>query len=418
MRRLIRRRAGTVLASLALACTAACAGLIGVPDLYLDPNAEQGGGEAGNGSETSTTDGPVGVDGGEGGADVVTTCNADLQTDLKNCGACGHDCTNGVCNAGLCILAQDMPSPGAITVRGASVYVGQHGGTGAIISCPTNGCASATVGVKVLSIDAGDPYPWRVVANDTYVFASDYSGFNNGGVRRVLATGGDFRRLPVTPAMLERSYGIALDNTAVYWTTNASPGAVHWCDLPACAGGLQTAAASNDGELIAVAADGTLVWADNGGGIIKRCASKSACTPVDLVPDFQGVANALVIEGNTVYWGTNFGEILSCATSGCANATKIFIEAPQATVAALAVNGSTLYWSSMIYDATGNNVIDSEGVIKTCTLPKCTAADVKTIATKQKDPDGIALDAKSVYWVNSGKRGFTDGIGNLVKAPR
>jgi hypothetical protein len=399
-----------------LAClAAACTSLIGVPDLYLDPNAVPGGGEGGPGSETGTTDGP-GTPQGEAGADVVVQCNADLKTDKQNCGACGHDCTNGVCTDGLCILSQDMPSPGTITVRSGNVYIGLHGGTGAIASCPTSGCASAAVGLKVLSIDAGDPYPWRVAATDTHVFASDYSGFNNGGIRRVLVTGGDFRKFPA--ANLERSYGLAIDNAAVYWTTTGSPGAVHWCDLPACADGLQTASVATDPELLAVAADGTIVWADNSGGILKRCASKSACNAGNLVPDFQGVVNALVTDGSTVYWGTNLGEILSCATSGCANATKILKEVPSATIAAIAVSGTTLYWSSMVFDGTGNNVIDSEGVIKTCTMPKCSGADVKIIATKQKDPDAMAFDAKSLYWANSGKRGFTDGIGNLVKAPR
>src|SRR5688572_23931949 len=147
-RRFVRhRRAGRLLGSFALAClAAACTSLIGVPDLYLDPNAISGSGsEGGAGSETGTTDGPPV---GEAGADVVVQCNADLKTDTKNCGACGHDCTDGVCTDGLCILAQDMASPGAMTVRGSSVYVGLHGGTGAIVSCPTSGCASATVGLK------------------------------------------------------------------------------------------------------------------------------------------------------------------------------------------------------------------------------------------------------------------------------
>jgi len=394
----------------------ACSGLIGVNDIFFDANATAVGGEGGNGEGSASLDGSS----SEGGdATVVIRCDeADTQTDPKHCGACGQDCTNGVCAAGVCTLAQDMKSPNSVVVRGGSVYVGLLGGTGAVVSCPTSGCASATVGVKDLTIGAADPYPWRLAITDTHIWASDYLSSNKGGVRRILPAGGEFLKFP--PAPLERSYGIAVDKTAVYWTTVGSPGAVHWCDLPACAGGLKTAATvvNGDAELISVAADGNIVWAENSGGVLKRCASKTACTPVLLVPDFLGVVNDLTIDGTTVYWGTNLGEILSCATTGCANVTKLVLEEPKATIGAIAVSGTSLFWSSMEFLADGNNVNSAEGKIKTCTMPKCTAADIKVLATGQNDPSAMTVDANSVFWANSGKRGFSDGIGNLMKAPR
>ena len=410
-------RAVTVLGS-TLAITVvlgACASLIGVKEIFLDENGGPGGGEGG--LEGASLDGPIGSEGGD--ARIPFDCTKiDLQTDVKHCGACEHDCSNGVCGFGLCTLAIDMKSPGSVAVRGDSVYVGTHGGVGATMRCPKNGCASAMVGPVNLSADAVDPYPWRIVVNDTHVWASDYSSSNKGGVRRVPLAGNEFRKFPAG-VMLERSYGVAIDNTAVYWTTDGTPGAVHWCSLPDCANGLQTAAVIGfGGELISVAANGTIVWAENGGGVLKRCASKAACTPELLVPDFQGVVNDLTIDGSTVYWGTNLGEIFSCATAGCANVTKIVLEEPKATIGAIAVAGSALYWSSMEFQPDGNNVYENEGKIKTCTMPKCTGADIKTIATSQKDPSTMTLDAQSVYWANSGRRGYIDGIGNLLKAAR
>lgn len=62
--------------------------------------------------------------------------------------------------------------------------------------------------------------------------------------------------------------------------------------------------------------------------------------------------------------------------------------------------------------------IDDEGAVKTCTLGTSTCTGVRVIATKQRAPEAIALDAKSVYWVNGGKRESTGGIGSIVKAPR
>ena len=398
--------------AVALALAAgACTTVLGVRDIFLDESLGPPGGEGG--TEGGNPDGG----GTDGGADVVVTCQADLKTDLANCGACRHACTNGVCQEGLCILAQDLPSPRGV-VAGAQVYVALVGGVGSIVSCPTSGCASATVGAKTLTLDAGDPYPYGIAANDMYVFAADYSSFNKGGVRRVLTSGGDFRKLPAAPD-LERSYDVAIDKTSVYWTTTGSPGAIHWCNLPDCANGLQTAtAAASEPELIAVAADGSIVWSDNSGSTLKRCAGKQACTPQLLVPDFKGSVNGLVIDGTTVYWGTTLGEVLSCAVAGCANPTKLVLEAPVSTIGAVAVAGTSLYWSSMPFAPTGNTVLEAEGQVKACTMPKCSGADVRIIATKQHDPGSMAVDATSLYWTNSGKRGFTDGIGNLVKAPR
>lgn len=407
----MRHGAGSAVALAML--LSACSNLIGVRDIFLEEGTGPIGAEGGVDGPTGA-DGPIATDGGDGS---VVTCNADLQKDPKNCGACDHDCSNGVCNAGLCTLAETLRSPNTIAVRGGSVYLGLLGGTGAIVSCPTSGCASATVGTKNLTVDAGDPYPWRIAVTDTHVWASDYLSGNKGGVRRVLAGGGDFQKFPAGD--LERSYGIAVDQTSVYWTTEGSPGAVHWCDLPACANGLQVAAPTTSAaELIAVAADGTIVWADGAGGVLRRCATKVGCTPADLVPDFNGVVTDLTIEGTTVYWGTTFGEVLSCATSGCANPTKVAVEPTRSVIGAVAVSGSSLFWSAMPFADGGNSVVQEEGVIRTCTMPKCSGADVRTLATKQKDPSAMAVDARSIYWSNSGKRGFSDGIGNLLKAPR
>ncbi len=43
---------------------------------------------------------------------VAVTCTANLQTDLNNCGTCGHACTtNQTCNAGTCRVQQIVTPP-------------------------------------------------------------------------------------------------------------------------------------------------------------------------------------------------------------------------------------------------------------------------------------------------------------------
>ena len=265
--------------------------------------------------------------------------------------------------------------------------------------------------------DAGEIQPNRIAANDQFVFISEYLSANKGGVYRVGASGGGFVRLPGTPATLERSYGAAISATTLYWTTAASPGALYQCTLPDCANATVLTTLSN-GELVAVSASGVVVYAENDGGLIKRCAPGTTCTPAPLVvTDFDGVVNDIVIDNETVYWATNLGEVLSCPTSGCATAHKVTPEAQKvSTAAALAVSGNALYWSTMAFLPDGNNVDEEQGVIHACTLPNCT--DGRVLATGQHDPASMGLDAKSVYWGNSGHRNYVDGRGDLVKAPR
>jgi len=392
--------------------TAACSGLIGVRDIYLDADASAAPDVAVPEGKADGTTTP----GSDGGPDVSNPCSADLSTDPSNCGACQHDCSTGACEGGLCIMATSLRSPRGVAVR-SEVYVGIVGGIGEIISCPLTGCNTAAVKPKVLTPDAGDPLPQSIAANDTHVYSCDYGGFNTGGVRRVAVGGGPTVRLPPGIPSLEKSYAVAIDANTIYWTTYDSPGSIHWCDLPNCAAGLQTAAAATTAELIAVAADGTLVWSENQGRALRTCANKVTCTPRDVVSPVTGDITGLVIDQTTIYWGTTTGEIFACPTSGCATPTRLVLEAPRAIVGTIAVGGGSLYWSAMPLDVAGGVILQTDGMIKTCPLAGC-AAGTRVLATKQHDPTAMALDAKSVYWTNTGKRDFSDGVGNLVKAPR
>jgi hypothetical protein len=391
----------------------ACSAVLGVPDIYLDENAGTG---AGDGS----ADGPgPNADGSSSGSldgDKPPTCNTDLKTDKQNCGACGHDCSNGICTDGYCVLAENLPSPTHLAVRGNTIYFGLQG-IDAISSCPTTGCASASVGVKKLTLDdAGSFQPSRVVANDTHVFAADSYGFNKGGVLRVPIAGGTMDRLPPnTP--LERSSGIAIDNGAVYWTeSEGTLQGVYACVLPSCPTPLKLSV-STSADLIAVGPDGAIVWAE---GELRRCANRQNCIAANLITGTAppGAVLDLAIDGATAYFGTSSGTIYSCSTAGCANATKIVETTTKAIIGAIAVNGTFLAWSEMPFLDGGNNIDDKAGVVKSCTIPNCSGAGVKVLATNQKDPSGMVLDAKSVYWSNSGKRFYVDGLGTLAKAPR
>ncbi|CAN5801028.1 hypothetical protein BH11MYX4_BH11MYX4_19580 [soil metagenome] len=97
-----------------------CSALIGVNDIFLDPNASAGDGGI---DEASTAD----RTGQDGGGTDGESCKTDLQTDPKNCGRCGHDCFGGTCNAGTCAaieLASITDAPlYQVVVSAESVFV-------------------------------------------------------------------------------------------------------------------------------------------------------------------------------------------------------------------------------------------------------------------------------------------------------
>ena len=328
-------------------------------------------------------------------------------------GACGHDCSRGSCAAGVCTLVADLLSPHPVAVRDR-VYVGLRG-SDSFVRCEKNGCMPAPTR---LTPAAQEPYPWQMVATESFLFASDYSSFNKGGVSRVPLAGGDIVRLPASP-VLERSYGIAIDSTTIYWTTTGAAGQVHWCDLPNCAGGMQSAVASADPRELAVASNGALVWSEALGGRLRRCAGKAGCTAEPLVRNVDvllGYASNLVIEGATVYWGTSYQpRVVSCPITGC-DAPTTLVDAAGTRISEVAVIGGALYWSSM--PLSGDVPIETEGTITPCVPPRCGPSEVRTVAMHQHDPVGLAFDDASVFWVTTGAWGKTSGVGSLRKAPR
>ena len=424
MKPLASRRGPRILGALgsfALLTILGCAGILGVPDLTYDVNAPEGhpdGSSSSNGNDASSSGGDGGgLDGG--GLDAPTTCNADLKLDPKNCGACGHDCTNGVCKDGLCSLTDLLGGPEALAVKADTLYIGLIGeqSLAGIISCPTNGCYSATVGPKqVTPADAGYLEIQQMVMTATDLYASDYYG-TPGGFLRV--SGSTLTRLASGGATPQgRSYGLALDNSFAYWVESESPGNLWWCTLP-CAGSPQLIKGGLDyPEHLVLANDGSILYSDGQGYSIRKCNSKADCAnPVD-IPKHPGSVNAMVLDGTTLYWAAA-EEIMSCTISPtvCANATSIVTGAPGEIVTAIAVSGTQLYYSILPLNDAGD-FVNTDGVVKTCPIASCAGAGIQVLATKQASPSAIALDAKSVYWANDGRHGYIDGRGNVMKAPR
>jgi hypothetical protein len=92
----MRRSLGLRVVAVAALALAGCAALLDVKDIHLDTS------DGGQVPDGSNVDGPVSLDGASDAGGDAVTCVADLTSDQKNCGRCGHDCVGGACTAGRC----------------------------------------------------------------------------------------------------------------------------------------------------------------------------------------------------------------------------------------------------------------------------------------------------------------------------
>jgi hypothetical protein len=413
------RRGGAIVRWLwVLSTMTGCVAILGVPDLSFDERAEQGavdGSSRPGDAARSSDDGSLSSPADSGPA----SCKADLKTDTRNCGACGHDCTHGFCNDGLCTLKDDLGGPTALALTADHVYVGLIGDNAlqGVIRCPKDGCASPTVGPERISPeDAGYMEVFGLVTSPNYVFATDYYGSNGGKAWRMNLDGGGLSHVP-EGALQQRSYGIAIDRTHLYWVDAYDPGGLYDCALPECKSPHLIKALAGP-ELIAVGPDQRIAYTHQDGYQLSTCRSKDDCGAPQLVTSnaSPGYINAIAIDDGSVFFAAG-GQIYSCALSPlCANPTKVVDEVGQ-LVTTFAVSRGTLWFAVLPIDD-ADNAVSAEGTIKTCIATQCSGAGVRVIATKQKDPEAIALDDKSVYWANNGIRRSTAGIGSVVKAPR
>ncbi len=334
-------------------------------------------------------------DGAGGGKDEQldpqnAPCTTDLESDRKNCGACGHDCLGGACNAGKCqpfLVTQGQTQPSNLVIdNGVAFWTNQ---VGTVHRCEVASCNGAP---KYLTgIDAGNETPGglAVYGSDLFVL-----GYYSMAIDRCPITG---CTLPMRIAQdLDYPNGITADANGIY-VMSANGGWVSKCALPDCAGGpTRIATRTTAGEVWQqFAADETnLYWVGgpnnqfnaafiwrakktlvNGAPEevaknvlnpvalyardkflyvventtkIYRIAQTPGAARIDLVTNEKG-AFGVVADDKYAYWmtgtsGTPPGAIRRCALAGCNNAAETIVEG-QNSLSALVVTDKALYWT-------------------------------------------------------------------------
>lgn len=225
-------------------------------------------------------------------------CEASLDTDGSNCGACGHDCRGAACASGMCA---------AVTV------------------------ASAEAWANWIALDN-----WNV-------YWTGHEPYTGDAIRKASVTGG----APSTLTPATGPLALVLDATAAFF--GQYDGTLMRVSL---SGGAAVPVSTAQGNLRAIALDTDFLYWTGNDGVVKRVV-KGGGTPATVATGpFD--ASDLVIAAGYAYWaaypGANLGQILRAPVTGGTPETLV---ANRPAPGGLAISGSNLFWTE---DKSGGGV--------------------------------------------------------------
>lgn len=323
---------------------------------------------------------------------VADGCEAVLEIDGKNCGACSHDCQGGECVGGSCRPVVLSPTPGAFqtAIRAGTVFFTSIKGAAVqkvdLAGGPTTNLATAQATPNGIAVD------------DHFVY---WTNLNGGTIKRATHTGGNVSDLATGQ---QGPCGLALSGADVYWT-NSGTSAAGWKDgqvqvLPS-GGSLATLATARYPCSVAVDA-GFVYWADRGDpvqsdlGSVNRIATSGGSVQT-LVAGVT--ADDIALDGAYVYW-TNRSSIGRAPRTGGSAET---LASGLSIANSLAIDATHLYFTTA-GDGRLARILKVGG-------------PVEILATSlAKFPGGVSVDATSICWGVQGESPSYVGAGLMKLA--
>ena len=300
------------------------------------------------------------------------SCNADLLSDVKNCGKCGFDCSGGECVVGVCKLLPPNTSAAAlatgaciITVLKDSVYftTGATNGVGDVLQVPRTG------GVETYAQSGIPGGTFGIATDGTEVFASS------------------------PPAV----FPVILNNLSIM-TSNAYGGAVASEGKTVCATTL-------------LSPTGSGIECVPGGLVMKR----SGATPVKLAVLGTSVLSTW---SDGSLWKATIGAPPTGALAQLGSADGVAFINDTSSVVATPMTGEVVRLTEPASTASLMKIGLPRGVAYDPATQETYAANQggapntgsihvvsgtsapRTLASNQGAPDCIALDSTAVYWLS------------------
>jgi hypothetical protein len=332
-----------------------------------------------------------------------TTC-VDTDTSAENCGACGHSCGGGKCNAGFCapvVVASSVAQPLGVAVAGGSAFWLRNG---AVERCAVTGCTGAPTSITSdVVIGAAQPRGTTIVSDGNQV-AWIATGNASGNGRDVFQCGvsGCLNGFPpkTSTGLTDAPTQIAVEGSTLFAAQNT--GAARQGPISTL---VLTGTGLGSDVPTGIAADSTHLYI---AGVAQSSAGVDRCTRAGTGPCtgttrlFVG-ATYIAVGGGFVF-ATSAEGIKKCATAGCGG-TATLVSTTDKAAAAIAASSTFAAWVN-----SGSTTV-ADGTVRVCALPDCVAP--RTIATGQDQPVAVTIADGFVYWAN---RGVGTGPGSIWRA--
>jgi hypothetical protein len=301
---------------------------------------------------------------------------------------------------------------------------------GQVMKCAISGCdnhPTALASGRQQGLTLGAPLPIALDAtsvywNDATPLSSDPTGY----AHLFKCSLGGCNDAP-TGLASGFAYALSVAGSSAYWTTYDNT-QIMGCALSGCAGSTVLASLASNEPPTGIAVDAMSIYLAVELGGVMKCAvhgcSNSLTTLVSGLRDgppitdpsgttYSGAVSELrqiVVDDANVYIvdgsGSGRGRILKWAKNGCNNSPTTIASGLSGAVG-IAVDANSVYWTE-----TGNNIVAGQMVAGAGRVAKCVIGGCNyrptVIAANQDGPTGIAVDALHVYWATYGGNA-TDG---------
>lgn len=310
---------------------------------------------------------------GAGGGSAVSSSAAagshpciDTLNDPENCGACGHGCLGGSCNAGVC---------GPVMLHLGEKQAEQY---------------------AHLALDADSVY-WSV----------------NGAILALPKT----TRGEIAPTVLSTTAGadfIAVDAKALYYTTPGAGGQIVVLDKNAGGGNSQALAPTEYNPAGLTAFNGKLYWANHGPDrAVRTIGNMGPSGTATNVAGMQSTPFFVAADGSGIYW-----TYISDGTADTGGVNKAGEAAPFAT---------SLYApSSLALDENSIYALERDGSL--VTMNKLSPGQRTSVKNSSGEivSGRVVVDGSYVYWTGPGTQSCPGGkscpcsisCGNIYRKPK